>query len=297
LLIRRVDDAEPDVFDASSPYGYPGVLLSESGAKSEGFADRCVAELRSVLAQRNICSAFLRMNPLLNNRLAECLTDDALEQSGVTVSIDIAQTPEKMWSSTRKGHTNAINKARRFGYEVVIRPAAASFEQFFSVYSQTITRLGADSQYHFSERYLRRLTSLPQSFVALALLGTEVAGAYLLFECEGIVQMHLGGPRAEFMRPSSSNLMIHEVAVWGHRRGDDVLHLGGGVGGSGGDSLFTFKSGFSPLRNRFDTLRVIADRDTYSRLVTRAADARGVTVDALLSSGFFPAYRSPVTAT
>jgi hypothetical protein len=61
--------------------------------------------------------------------------------------------------------------------------------------------------------------------------------------------------------------------------------------------LFTFKSGFSPVRNRFDTLRVIADCEKYGRLVTRVAQARGVTVDALLSSGYFPAYRAPVSAT
>ena len=50
--------------------------------------------------------------------------------------------------------------------------------------------------------------------------------------------------------------------------------------------------GSGPLRNRFDTLRVVADPERYERLVGQAASARSVTRDSLASSGFFPAYRA-----
>src|SRR5262249_47735609 len=152
----------------------------------------CLRAMREVLAARDICTAFLRMNPLLDDRLSEFVTDPALHDNGVTVSIDVVQSPANLWSSMRKGHTNAINKAKRFGYDVTIGAAADRFDQFFAVYSETLDRLDADSQYRFTPAYLKQLMAMPQSYVVLAMHSDDVAGAYLFFETSGIVQMHLG---------------------------------------------------------------------------------------------------------
>lgn len=40
------------------------------------------------------------------------------------------------------------------------------------------------------------------------------------------------------------------------------MHLGGGLGAAD-NSLFLFKAGFSPLRHRFCTLRIVAAEDRY----------------------------------
>jgi hypothetical protein len=292
VVVRRVEDERHATFDAISPYGYPGVLLSDEAKKRDGFVAGCIAALRVGLRERGICSAFLRMNPILNDDLADILGDRGLTANGMTVSIDVTQPPDRLWASMRKGHTNAVNKARRFGYEMSIGPATQGFDRFLPVYSESLVRLRAASRYHFSEQYLREIASFPNSYVAVALLGDEVAGAYLYFSHDGIVQMHLGGPAAAFMKPSASNLMIYEVAMWAHERGDDVVHLGGGLGGSSDDSLFTFKSGFSPSRHRYDTMRLVTDHDTYNRLVSARAATLGVSRNDLYSTGFFPAYRA-----
>jgi hypothetical protein len=68
------------------------------------------------------------------------------------------------------------------------------------VYGDTLQRLGAAETYHFSDEYLARLAAMNEAFVAVAYSDDAVAGAYLLFESHGIVQMHLGGPA-----PSSAN--------------------------------------------------------------------------------------------
>jgi hypothetical protein len=70
------------------------------------------------------------------------------------------------------------------------------------------------------------------------------------------------------------------------------LHLGGGVGGSTEDSLYTFKSGFSQLSHKFLTLRLITDEEKYHHLVNLRAKVLEVTPSDLLQSNFFPAYRS-----
>jgi hypothetical protein len=197
LLLRAVPGAATPMFDAVSPYGYPGPLLNDEARKSDGFVQECIDALREELRARDICSAFVRTNPILNEGLGDLLHDEALVASGQTVSIDLTQSAESLWASMRKGHTNAINKARRVGYEVSISPARACFDQFFLVYAETLVRLRAASHYHFTALHLRQLAAMSHAYIALAVVGAEVVGAYLLFECNGIVQMHLGGPRAE----------------------------------------------------------------------------------------------------
>ena len=156
-------------------------------------------------------------------------------------------------------------------------------------------RLGAAKSYHFSTDHLGQLAAMDEAFVAVAMHDDAVAGAYLLFESHGIVQMHLGGPRTEYMRPTPSHLLIHSIALWGKARGDTVVHLGGGVGGSVDDSLFAFKAGFSPRRHAYSTLRLVADHDRYDALTRERARHLGTSTHELLNSGFFPAYRASGT--
>jgi lipid II:glycine glycyltransferase (peptidoglycan interpeptide bridge formation enzyme) len=197
-----------------------------------------------------------------------------------------------MWAAMSKGHTNAINRARRAGFEIEIAPARSRIHDVVSVYAETMERLGAVTSYHFTTDHFERLAELDEAFVAVAMADGEIAGAYLFFESHGIVQMHLGGPRTRYMKPSPSHLLIYSVAVWGRARGNTVVHLGGGVGGSVDDSLFGFKAGFSPRRHAYATLRLVADEERYSALTRVRALRLGTTPDELVNSGFFPAYRA-----
>ena len=80
--------------------------------------------------------------------------------------------------------------------------------------------------------------------------------------------------------------MMHFVRGWAKDRGNQVLHLGGGVGGDS-DSLLQFKIGFSPRRHTFATLRMVIDEREYGRLVA----ARDPRLDPGARGGFFPLYR------
>ena len=191
-----------------------------------------------------------------------------------------------------RGHANAINRANRAGFRVEISPAGQRVDEFAAVYADTLQRLGAAETYHFSDEYLARLAALNEAFVAVAYSDDAVAGAYLFFESHGIVQMHLGGPRTEFRKPSPSHLMIHAIAQWARGRGNSIVHLGGGVGGAIDDSLFTFKAGFSHRRHPYRTLRLVADQERYDALIQERARRVGSSTEELLSSGFFPAYRA-----
>ena len=294
LLLRAVPGHAGTACDGVSPYGYPGIVYSPAASAQPGFLDDFIDALGTALGEEGVCSAFIRLHPLLTAELPARLRRHAVVDNGVTVSIDLTLSTERLWATMRKGHTNAVNKARRAGFRVEIGRTPDYVEAFTSVYSETVDRLRASAGYDYSADYLRRLIDLDDARLAVALLGDDVAAAYLFFERNGIVQMHLGGTRAAYMRPSPSNLLIHSIALWAKARGNHSVHLGGGVGGSGSDSLFTFKSGFSPRRHAFATLRLVIDPDRYDGLVTQRADHLGVPPDVLAASDFFPAYRATI---
>jgi CelD/BcsL family acetyltransferase involved in cellulose biosynthesis len=292
LLLRRICGAEGSTKDAISPYGYPGIVLNEAGVGTEGFPDACLTACLDALRRADVCAAFVRLHPLLNAPLGEQLQRHVLTDNGLTVSIDLALPAERAWAAMSKGHTNAINRANRAGIRVETSPASQRVDQFAAVYSDTLQRLGAADIYHFSAEHLTRLAAMDEAFVAVAYSDEAVAGAYLFFESHGIIQMHLGGPRTEYRKPSPSHLLIHAIAQWARGRGNSIVHLGGGVGGAIDDSLFAFKAGFSHRRHAYRTLRLVADQQRYDMLVQERARRVGSSTEELVSSGFFPAYRA-----
>jgi Acetyltransferase (GNAT) domain len=292
LLIRSCRVGDTSAKDAISPYGYPGIVLSDSGRSTENFPDRSLRVCLCALRDADVCTAFVRLHPLLNATLRKQLTRHPPTDNGLTVSIDLTAPAEQAWAAMSRGHANAINRAKRAGFRVEISPAGEQIEEFAAVYTDTLRRRATAETYQCSYGYLVELAAMKEAYVAVAYSGDAVAGAYLFFETDGIVQMHLGGPSTAFRTPSASHLMINAVAQWARGRGNTVLHLGGGVGGAIDDSLFTFKAGFARRRHPFQTLRLIADQQRYDDLTEARARQIGSSSEALLGTGFFPAYRA-----
>lgn len=278
--------------DAISPYGYPGIVLSEAGRTTAGFVNCCMAHLVRSARDRDIVSIFGRVHPWLNADLPTLVDQVELTSIGATVSLDLDRSEADIWSGMRKGHTNAINKAGRAGFDVDIGTVDGRFDDLALAYRETLERLGVLATDGSDCVRLHRFASLAEARVAVARVNGEVAGAYLFYEHDGIVQLHLGGTRTDYMRPSPSHLLLHSIALWAKSRGNTVMHLGGGVGGSSTDSLFTFKSGFSPVRHPFRTLRLVSDAPRYEQFVDARAEVLGEPRDVLLKGDFFPAYRA-----
>jgi lipid II:glycine glycyltransferase (peptidoglycan interpeptide bridge formation enzyme) len=101
----------------------------------------------------------------------------------------------------------------------------------------------------------------------------------------------LGGTKTKFLKLSPTNLETDYTRRWAKERGNEFLHLGGGVGGSK-DSLYNFKAGFSKQRHTFLTMRLVIDEKKYIELVKLRAKYLNIEVEKLLKTDFFPAYRS-----
>ena len=285
---------ETEIYDIKSPYGYPGILLSDNAVNSPDFVRAAFTEFHKVLKSKNVCTAFVRLHPILNESLVDILPPDTLTENGETVSIDLRIPEEKLWSHTRKGHKSTINKCKRMGMEAKFVPIAEYIDEFTAIYQETMARVGASDRYYsFDLDYYNEMRKALGERLHLCIVEyeNEVACVGLYTEVCGIVQSTLGGTKDKFVHLSPNSLETDYARYWAHSRGNNFLHLGGGLGGSQ-DHLYRFKAGFSKLKHSFYTLRSIIDRDKYDYLINLKAQANNITVEELKKSSFFPAYRS-----
>lgn len=297
-LLRSCVDVYPDhlkggeIFDVISPYGYSGMILSQEAIEAPTFIQSALKEIIKAFKAKNICSAFFRLHPILSSQYIEQLDSSIATPDGVTVSVDLLQSESKIWAHTRKGHQSTINKCKRLGLQARIVPYSDSMEVFTSIYTETMNRVSATQSYYFNQDYFEDLLNLGDKLHCCIVENTDqIVAASLFFECCGIVQAHLGGTRTAFMSQSPFSLLLHHMRLWAKERGNEFLHLGGGVGGSQEDRLFKFKSGFSRQQHDFYTLRLIINPEAYSELLQHRAQAIDVPVEQLQQSTFFPAYR------
>ena len=295
-LLRSCSDIisikQGEIYDVISPYGYPGILMSEAAYNTPDFSELALEQFRQTLKRRNVCSAFLRLHPILGDRFAKTFKSACLQENGKTVSIDLSLDEGQIWAKTRKGHQSTINKCIRLGMVGKTVSFADHIDEFIAIYNETMDRVSATDTYYFSREYFQGLLELGDKLhLGTIELEGEVICSCLFFESSGIVQAHLGGTKTAFLKQSPFNLMLHHMRLWAKDRGNKYLHIGGGVGGKK-DNLYTFKSGFSKQRHDFYTLRTVVDSSRYNDLLKFRAKTVNKSVQDLEKSSFFPAYRA-----
>lgn len=283
LLIRPLPPAlgAPEHWcDAKSPYGYAAPLFRGDGAWPEKALSAFVRECRA----RSLISAFFCMHPLLPfpHKLARY---GDLVRHAQTVYVDLSLTDEQLWSQVRERSRSYIRKLERAGFQAHFNDWS-TYSEFVNAYDQTMERVQANEVYRFSEQYFRDLRSAlgPRlHYCAVVDAHAELACGALFTETQGIAQYHLSGTADKFLADAPSKLMISKAILWAKAMGCRVLHLGGGRGARA-DSLFHFKTGFSPLRSDFFTYRLVCDESKYACL-SRRIGAKAI------RNEYFPQYR------
>ncbi len=290
LLIRpvpRFNGTSTDLRDATTPYGYPTpLLIADTPAEAletflELFRTRCQSQ--------GIVTAFFRLHPLLP--LPETLaTYGEIVYHGDTVSIDLTQSDDEMWSQIRQGHRNNLKRLNKLNFHVEL-DQEEHFDDFVHLYIQTMLRLSARSFYQFDTVYFESLRALLSKQIHLCTVHTpegNIACAGLFSTVGDLIQFYLSGTDEEHLRLAPSKLMLDHMRRWGKEQGYRTFHLGGGLGAQN-DSLFMFKAGFSRQRHSFHTFRMILDTQKYSELVDKW---RENLPDSSGPHDFFPLYRA-----
>ncbi|BAZ54057.1 hypothetical protein NIES4103_67420 [Nostoc sp. NIES-4103] len=290
-----VDETIIETFDIKSPYGYTGILLSEAAVNTPGFPDLAMSEFKRVLRDKRVCSAFIRLHPILNENFCDIFQSNTFLVNGETVSVDLRISESQIWTNTRKGHKSTINKCKRLGMIPKMVNIEEYLDEFTAIYQETMERVDAAvGFYSFDFAYYYEMYKALGEKLHLCVVEyeNEVACVGLYTEVCGIVQSTLGGTKNKFVSLSPSSLETDFARYWAKERGNEFLHLGGGVGASK-DSVYAFKAGFSQLKHNFMTLRLILDEEKYHYLVELRAKSLNIQPEKLMESKFFPAYRSP----
>jgi hypothetical protein len=285
----------PEARDAISPYGYPGPLLKVGSSQPdrEGFLDEAISSMKREMAGQGVCSAFVRLHPLLTSFQESLARHGELVRHGETVVIDLSLSDEELWRQTRKGHKSEINKLKREGFSAEMDSPWTYLPTFVRLYNETMERVRAEDYYFFNEDYFLGLRDALADHMHLCVVkdGDDLAAGSLFVECCGIVQYHLSASSAVHSRLPATKLIIDFVRSWAKKRDNKLFHLGGGVGGKA-DSLFAFKAGFSKRRATFATWRLVFDQGVYDAACQAWQTCTGTLPNG--SDGFFPAYRKPM---
>lgn len=296
-LVRRCefgDLAAPDIFDLVSPNGYAGILLSEAAANSPEFLELAMKELISTLRAKNVCSGFFRLHPILNENLEKIYSSEILQRSGETISVNLSLSEAEIWSQTRSDHRKDINRCKRSGLTARMVPFLPYIQEFNAIYEEVMDRVAAAKSFYFGYDYFVEYAQLGEKInLCIVELENKIISACIFTECCGIVQSYLSGTRTEFLKLSPDKLIFDYVRFWAKERGNQVVHIGGGVGAAK-DNLYNFKAGFSKQTHPFFTLRLIIEKEKYDYLVELQAKYLKTKPEALLQSNFFPAYRYSV---
>ncbi len=152
-----------ELFDVISPYGYPGILLNEPASKCSQFLNLAIDKLINELSQKNICSAFLRLHPLLNCNYHKIFSPQICHLGGETVSIDLTLEKEQILTQTRSRFRTQINKSIHDGFEAKMVSFRNYLDEFKEIYHQTMTRLQANELYFFDCIYFVNLLNLDEN--------------------------------------------------------------------------------------------------------------------------------------
>jgi Acetyltransferase (GNAT) domain len=259
LVVREIPGS--DARDATSPYGYPGLVGSQTPL-DPATIDWNATDLVSIFIRHA-----LGPSPLTG-----------FSERNVVQIADPGLPPKSRPSDRRQMRRNL-----EAGYELELIPAdTASAEQragLIEVYDQTMRRAGAAEHYFFGDAYFAKILQAPRTWLVLAKApGGTLAAASIATVSDGYLHYYLSGSADSHLRDSPMKNVVARLVEYSDELGLP-LNLGGGI--SPGDALEEFKRGFANRELTWLTSELVCDADAYQQL-SRGRD----------DGGYFPAYRA-----
>ena len=281
MLVRPIPGANGQSwFDASTPYGYGGVICLglDSGVASPNGAAlfHC---LHKWCTTRKLVCCVLRSHPLLAQDWLFAHVDFdfvRITRRGQTMAL-----PLQRWDDARQCPPE-LSKGRRSDLALARRnllvswntfsdqcDAVKQFRIFQVLYENTMRRVGATEFFHFPWSYYERLSALgPDVGVAIAWHGDHAVGGAVFMAGPAYAHYHLSASDESGHKYKASTLLVVEGAKWARQRGCLTLHLGGGM--LVNDSLSAFKRSFGGEPHQFGYITLISDPGRYDSMSSLA---------------------------
>lgn len=232
------------LYDLETPYGYGGPL---SNSYEPAFLQRAFAAYREHCQSQNIVCEFMRFHPFNTLCTQDKLFDMHFEERRVVV-VDLTLSQEERRAQYSKTTRNIVKRATK---RLTAGPINDNFSAFKDMYYQTMTKNQATEFFYFEEPYFEQLSSIPGVILMGAKLEEEfVSTGY--FMCSGeLAHYHLSANNNQLNKEHGNYLLLDAAFDYAKLYGCKYMMLGGGRTSSVDDSLFKFKSKFSPLNLPF----------------------------------------------
>ncbi len=283
--------------DIANAYGYGGPVCSiAKGEEGYSLYGSFASEFAAWCEAEAIASEFGSLHPLMIEH-QRGLIGDTLPVAFVkdVIIIELGADESKIASGLRKGHRSSIALARRSGVRIEkVESSVANLEAFRAMYEATMLRRQAAERWFLPEGFFPlTCSSLGEKRTTLlfAFVGDELESGCLLMHDFSTAYYHFAGTYAKHPGLDVNNLMVWEAALHAKRAGYQRLHLGGGITASTDDSLFRFKTGFSPDRAPLCTYFTVRNRAAYDELCARKRMHERQTTGVESQSDFLPLYR------
>ena len=265
LLIRTIENTPYK--DATSVYGYCGPL---SKGIDSSFDNTLFAEsLTHFFTENKIISVFSRLNPYIpyQDNILRGLGE--IFEIGKVVNIDLNLDKATQRKNYHRRLKNQINKSRK-NCSIIKVDNVEGLKSFIDIYLENMSRVKAKSSYYFNEDYYLKLFESTdfntEIFLAKDNLSKNIIAGAMFFEKNAIVQYHLSGTKSDFLHLMPTKLIIDEMRIEATDKGHEIFNLGGGLGASGNDSLFRFKSSFSNDYRAFCLWKFVINREAYDNI-------------------------------
>jgi len=297
FILRKVpyQDGETIYYDVVSPYGYSGPLYNQD--MSRGYLIDFWEQVDIWYAKNNVVSEFMRFSLNNNHQFYSGILVPTLTNVKGRL-----KDPDVHWQSFKQKVRNNYRKSKKGGLEAKFFTSDLIEDQnindFYEIYTKTMTRIGAEANYFYSLTYFKNLLELSQNNFVLVLIyknAIPISGEIILIAGDTLYS-YLGGTLSDYFKYRPNDFLKIEVMTWAYNHQYKNYLLGGGR--KDGDSLYQYKKAFfdSDPDITYYTGRKIVKPEVYNQLDTllnMTIDSHTDTTEGQMEQdlSYFPAYR------
>lgn len=244
--IRSVagQDIAEELYDLETPYGYGGPISNSSDTL---FLQRAFSAYREHCKAQNIVCEFIRFHPFNTVGEMPSLFDMHFPERQVVI-VDLEKNTEERRKSYSKTTRNIVKRAEK---NLSVDTTSVQLSDFMEMYYETMKKNSASDFFYFQEKYFNDLNALD----GVSLLATKKESTYAsvgFFMCgKELAHYHLSANNQDIAKENGNYLLLDAAFEHAKTQGCRYMMLGGGRTSSPDDSLFKFKSKFSPLTMPF----------------------------------------------
>ena len=250
---------EDGYYDASSPYGYSGLL---SNSQNPQFLEEGMKAFQDFCKENKVIAVFFRFHPFFETDYFKDYLNFYVEECPV-VYIDLEK--ENIISSYSSTTRNIVRRCRK-NLTVV---ETQSVDKFLPLYYETMTKNEASDFYYFEEAYFKKLIEFPEVKLFHVMADAEVVSAGFFFYSESFTHYHLSANSKDHRNLNGNYLLLDHAAEVGKSLNCKTFLLGGGRTSALDDGLLKFKSKFSPEKSAFNIGGLITNDDVFKNYTSK----------------------------